>query len=109
MHLIMHQAELKSGGEALSSSGGSYDFTTAAVKAYGSNQILMGTTYNIYNGDVTQDGVVDLTDGSSIDNDAFNFASGYLSTDLTGDDVVDLADATIADNNAGNFVSVITP
>lgn len=99
----------KSGGEPLTSSGGSYDFTTAASKAFGSNQILIGSTYNIYNGDVNQDEVVDLTDGSNIDNDAFNFASGYLNTDLTGDDVVDLADATIADNNAGNFVSVINP
>ena len=99
----------KSGGEPFTSSGGSYDFTTAASKAFGSNQVLLNTTYNIYNGDVNQDNVVDLTDGSNIDNDAFNFAGGYLNTDLTGDDVVDLGDATIADNNAGNFVSVITP
>lgn len=99
----------RSGGEIFSNAGGSYDFTTGASKAFGSNQTLIASTYNTYNGDVNQDDVVDLTDGSMIDNDAFNFAGGYLNTDLTGDDVVDLADATIADNNAGNFVSVIAP
>ncbi|MBS1518903.1 MAG: hypothetical protein JSS91_12505 [Bacteroidetes bacterium] len=99
----------KAGGEVLTRTPGSYDFTTSAAKAFGSNQIQIGSVFNIYNGDVNQDGVIDLSDGSLIDNDAFNFSSGYLNTDLTGDDIVDLSDVSIADNNANNFVSVITP
>ncbi len=100
----------KAGGELVTNNdGGSYDFTTSSAQAFGNNTMLKGTVYCIYSGDVSQDGVVDLSDGSLIDNDAFNFASGYLNTDLTGDDVVDLSDASIAENNAFNFVSAITP
>ena len=65
--------------------------------------------FGIYGGDVNQDGVVDATDAGAIDNDAFNFVTGYVSTDLTGDNVVDASDAAITDNNAFNFVSKITP
>lgn len=63
----------------------------------------------IYSGDVNQDGTIDVTDLSMIDNDASNFLTGYVVTDLTGDDFVDVTDATIADNNAFNFVSVVRP
>ncbi|MDQ3021649.1 MAG: YCF48-related protein [Bacteroidota bacterium] len=86
-----------------------YDFTTAASQAYGSNQIFKGTRYCIYGGDVNQDGTVDLNDNQTINNDAYNFASGYIVTDLNGDNLADVSDATIADNNAHNFISKITP
>ncbi|MEO8209679.1 MAG: hypothetical protein ABI840_03890, partial [bacterium] len=55
-----------------------YDFTTSPSKAFGNNQILEGTKYCIYNGDVNQDGTIDLSDGGLIDNDVFNFGSGYV-------------------------------
>jgi hypothetical protein len=58
---------------------------------------------------VNQDGAVDLTDLSFIDNDSYNFVFGYVVTDLNGDNAVDLSDAAIADNNAFNFVSVVRP
>lgn len=86
-----------------------YNFTSSSSQAFGNNMILKGTKYCIFSGDVNQDGTVDLTDLSLIDNDAYNFVSGYVSTDLTGDNFVDLDDLSIADNNAYNFVSVITP
>ncbi len=95
-----------------SSSFYNYDFLTSADKAYGNNLIKTDNSpvvYSLYSGDVNQDGTIDLTDGSLIDNDAFNFASGYLPADLNGDGVVDLADAVFADNNGFNFVSKITP
>lgn len=38
----------------------------------------------MYSGDVNQDGTVDASDVSIIDNDAANFAGGYIVTDLTG-------------------------
>jgi len=89
-----------------------YDFSYTPNSAFGNNIILSDNspvTYSLYSGDVNQDGTIDLTDGSLIDNDAFNFASGYLQTDINGDDVTDLADAVFADNNSFNFVSKITP
>ncbi len=79
---------------------------------YGSNSKQINFNYPIYgfySGDVNQDGTIDLTDGSLIDNDAINFASGYLKTDLNGDGIIDVADAVFADNNAFNFVGRITP
>ncbi|MBK9331649.1 MAG: hypothetical protein IPM96_04390 [Ignavibacteria bacterium] len=89
-----------------------YDFTTASSQAFGNNMIQADYSpvkFAIYSADVNQDGVIDLSDGSLIDNDAFNFESGYLPTDVNGDGVIDLADAVFADNNSFNFVSKITP
>ena len=89
-----------------------YDFTTASSQAFGSNMIQVDASpvrFAIYGGDVNQDGTVDATDVSTIDNDASNFISGYVVTDLTGDEFVDGTDFAIADNNAANFVSVVSP
>ncbi|MBK9332673.1 MAG: FG-GAP repeat protein [Ignavibacteria bacterium] len=90
----------------------SYYFSTANTQAYGDNMIEADSSplrFAIYSGDVNQDGTIDLTDGSEIDNDAFNFNSGYLPTDVNGDEIVDVADAVYADNNSFNFIGKITP
>ncbi|MEO8211013.1 MAG: hypothetical protein ABI840_10660 [bacterium] len=89
-----------------------YNFTSSQSQAYGNNQIQVDNspfTFAFYNGDVNQDGSIDLADGSLIDNDSYNFVSGYVKTDLTGDNLVDLSDYTIADNNAYNYVVSIRP
>jgi hypothetical protein len=91
-----------------------YNFTDLISKAYGDNMKLIDgfpdpDKYGVYSGDVNQDGTVDATDVSTIDNDASNFVSGYIVTDLTGDEFVDGTDFAIADNNAANFVSAVTP
>jgi len=86
-----------------------YDFTTAASQAFGNNMILKGTKYCIYSGDVNQDGTVDGSDLSLIDNASYNFVSGYIPEDCNGDRFVDGIDASIADNNAYNFVSIARP
>ncbi|MBK9227381.1 MAG: FG-GAP repeat protein [Ignavibacteria bacterium] len=89
-----------------------YDFTDEAFKSYGSNAKIVGSTplvYGIYSGDVNNDGAIDATDASLIDNDAMNFVTGYTLTDVTGDYFVDAVDYLIADNNAYNFVVKITP
>ena len=52
---------------------------------------------------------MDVSDLSLIDNDAFNFASGYIPTDINGDDVTDLSDGLITENNAVNFITKISP
>ncbi|MBS1518127.1 MAG: DNRLRE domain-containing protein [Bacteroidetes bacterium] len=87
-----------------------YDFTSSASSAYGDNLVLKNIFYYcIYSGDVNQDYIVDITDGSLVDNDALNFATGYINTDVNGDMIADLADGSIVDNNASNFVSKISP
>ncbi|MBV6477523.1 MAG: hypothetical protein HGGPFJEG_00262 [Ignavibacteria bacterium] len=89
-----------------------YDFTLSAAQAFGSNQIQVDASpvrFAVYCGDVNQDGSIDGTDLSQIDNDASNFSSGYQPSDLNGDESVDGSDLAIADNNSSNFVSKITP
>jgi len=97
--------------EALSGQS-NYNFTFNSAQAFGNNLIQADTSplrFALYNGDVNKDGIVDVTDNSLVDNDAFNFNTGYIVTDLTGDNTVDLSDATIVDNNASMFISKITP
>lgn len=95
------------------SDAASIAFSVDAIYAFGNNEIQVDVSpYNVfafYSGDVNQDGTIDATDISMIDNDAANFVSGYVVTDLTGDDFVDGTDFVIADNNAAIFVSVIRP
>ena len=86
-----------------------YDFTTAANKAFGDNLVLKLGKFTNYSGDVNQDGTIDGSDLSLIDNDAFNFVTGYVRTDVNGDTSVDGTDASITENNAANFVSVARP
>ncbi|MBS1519060.1 MAG: hypothetical protein JSS91_13315 [Bacteroidetes bacterium] len=100
----------KAGGETYTfGSPFVYDFTTSASQAYSANEILVNSKYCIHSGDVNQDGVVDLSDLQNIDNDAFNFSAGYISTDVTGDGVVDISDLSITENNAFNFVTRQAP
>jgi len=101
----------KIGGENLVNNGSiyNYDFTSSINKAYGNNLKLKGSRYCLFSGDVNQDGVVDISDGSRILNDANNFAMGYLPTDLNGDRLVDISDALLADNNGFNYVGIISP
>jgi hypothetical protein len=87
----------------------SYSFN-APGKAFGGNLVYKpGGNYVIYAGDVNQDGLVDSTDMIAVDNDASEFAAGYLATDVNGDGLVDSTDMIQVDNNSGNFVSTILP
>ncbi|MFH1119840.1 MAG: hypothetical protein V1775_08445 [Bacteroidota bacterium] len=86
-----------------------YDFSIALNAAYGNNQMLIGTKYCLYGGDVNQDGIVDTGDMSPLDNDASSFAEGYIPTDVNGDGIVDTGDMTITDNNANSFVGTFSP
>jgi len=88
------------------------NFNLDSSFAFGDNQIRVDDSpvkYAIYSGDVNQDDAVDVSDLSLIDNDAFNFASGYIPSDVNGDDVTDLSDGLITENNAVNFVTKISP
>lgn len=103
----------KSGGEIFTAGLiQNYDFTSAASQAFGNNmkQITASpVTFAVYNGDVNQNGSIDLTDVTLIYNDAVNFATGYIATDVNGDNSSDLTDIMITYNNSNNFVSVVKP
>lgn len=103
----------KAGGENYNAmSFSTYDFTSSSSKAYGSNMIQTDVSpvrFAVYNGDVTQDGNINLTDIVAIFNDAAVFSNGYYNTDLTGDNTVNLQDVIIASNNAAGFVMKAAP
>lgn len=83
----------------------SYDFTTAATQAYGSNQVEVSPgVWAFYSGDVTTDENMDLLDLNLVEADISNFAYGYLATDINGDGNVDLLDTPALEENIGNFV-----
>ncbi|MEO6694152.1 MAG: hypothetical protein ABIY50_09900 [Ignavibacteria bacterium] len=86
-----------------------YNFTSASSQAFGNNMVNVGGRWSFYTADVNQDGIVDGSDNSLIDNDASNFVSGYVVTDLNNDLIVDGSDAAYGDNNASNFIGVVTP
>lgn len=111
---IIHRNALetwsKAGGEPFTKGiTSAYNFTSVQAQSYGSNAVLKLGKWCLYSGDVNRDGAIDLSDLSAIDNDAYNFVSGYIVTDLNGDGTADISDAAIADNNASNFVAKITP
>ncbi|MBK9403331.1 MAG: hypothetical protein IPN57_02155 [Ignavibacteria bacterium] len=80
-----------------SPSTASYIFNSP-LKVYGSNSTNTG---DFYNSDVNQDGTIDASDVSLIDNDAvINSCHCRLHTDITYDGCVDASDLAIVDGNA---------
>ncbi len=99
----------KTGGEIFTNGALAYDFTSAASQAFGNNEVLVGSDWSFYTGDVNQNGNVDLSDLIAVFNDAADFVTGYVVTDLNCDDAVTLEDLLFAYNNAANFVEVKRP
>lgn len=87
----------------------SYDFTTAANKAYGDNLTLKISKFTFYSGDIDHNGFINLDDVLGIYNASTVFLSGYVLTDVNGDNITDLSDILIALNNSSNFVSLKRP
>ncbi|MEZ5046570.1 MAG: hypothetical protein R2831_06225 [Chitinophagaceae bacterium] len=89
----------------------SYNFSTAATKAYGDNQIDIFNEgiFSLYNGDVNNDNFIDIFDFLDWDIENQNFSSGYYNADINGDGFVDIFDFLLWDNNNQFFISSITP
>lgn len=84
----------------------SYDFTTAANMAYGSNMKQLATgVFGFYAGDVNQDGSIDNTDGSIVTTSSNNFETGYRPEDVNGDGLMDSSDCSIVDGNNSHSVA----
>ena len=110
--VVKHRNSIEtwSGAPVLLGATNSYDFTSSASQAYGSNLIdnTLGQ-FMIYSGDINQDGFIDGNDFIDVDNDNAIFASGYLYTDLNGDAFVDGNDFIVIDNNNSNFIGLARP
>jgi hypothetical protein len=88
----------------------SYDFSTAAAKAFGNNMKEMPDgKFALYGGDANGDEVVDGFDLMDVENQVLVFGDGYILPDVNGDGVVDGADLLLVENNSLNFISIITP
>jgi len=77
---------------------------------YGGNLGESGDGYFvIYAGDVNQDGFIDTQDFIGVDNDSYNYRSGYLVTDVDGNGFIDTNDYIYIDNNNYNYIGTIHP
>ena len=102
--VVKHRNSIEtwSGTPVALAGGGSYNFTTAASQAYGSNLKSLGDGfYAIWGGDATQDGIVDGTDMLEIGNASRPpVLVGYTYQDINGDGIVDGSDMLLTGNNS---------
>ncbi|MBL0012211.1 MAG: hypothetical protein IPP30_00135 [Flavobacterium sp.] len=91
--------------QAISGTPLTYDFSSAATKAYGNNmkQVKVGV-WAFYSGDFNQDEVVDNSDSDQLFPDIENSNFGVLATDVNGDGSVDNSDSDIFITNTENSV-----
>jgi hypothetical protein len=84
-----------------------YDFSTAASKAYANNQVDVsgnGTIWAMFTADLNQDQNVDLLDMPILEDDIALYMYGYSATDLNGDGNTDLLDVIYLDYGIANYV-----
>jgi subtilisin-like proprotein convertase family protein len=87
-----------------------YDFTNAANKAFGSNQIQMSPgVWAIRSGDVNQDGFINHTDFTVLQATLPIFFMGYQIRDLTGDNCNESADYSLMENNSKLNLGILKP
>ena len=87
-----------------------YDFSSLQSKAYGGNIHALGDGFfAIWSGDVNQDGFIESSDYSSVENSSQLFLFGYVNDDLTGDGIVESADYSLIENNSQLFLIVARP
>ncbi len=92
----------------------SYDFSTGTHMAYGdgvnpSMKNLGGNVFGFYGGDSNNDGSVDGSDLSMVENGAIAFEFGYNANDITGDGATDGSDLSIIETNAQHFLFYASP
>jgi len=111
--VIKHRNSIETWSNAPVSFSGSdpftFDFSTAASQAYGSNMKTMGSVFAIWGGDVNQDGIVDTGDMNPVENESTNVTLGYIVQDVNGDGIVDTGDMNIVENNSTDVIQVMSP
>jgi hypothetical protein len=95
---------------AIGNSPVSYNFTTAANKAYGSNQVQVAPgKFAFFSGDVIQDENIDLLDVGAVEMGINDFLFGYHAIDINGDGNIDLLDIPVLETNVNDFIFSIHP
>jgi hypothetical protein len=88
----------------------SYDFSNSQNKAYGNNLSTINTNlFGLYAGDLNLDGIIDASDYTDVDNDNYNYNTGYSISDVNGDGLTDASDFTFIDNNNFNYKGSLYP
>ncbi|HMS65215.1 MAG TPA: choice-of-anchor J domain-containing protein [Ignavibacteria bacterium] len=105
---VQQKNSLAMWSNSFSFSGGSasYDFTSGQFQELSGNQTFNGSDWCMISGDVNQDGAIDASDLSYIENDTECGIPGCVSgypTDLSCDDFVDAGDLASVENNQGFF------
>lgn len=80
--------------------------------SYGNNMAIVSTSpfyRGMFSGDIDQNLVIDLSDVTTVYNEASAFVTGYKKTDVTGDNITDLTDLLITYNNNADFVISVRP
>lgn len=75
--LSRHGAKEQCTNSFSNSAPANFDLSVSITQLFGNTQIQVDASpvrLAVSKGDVNQDGAIDLSDGSLIDNDAFNFA-----------------------------------
>ena len=94
----------------LPSSTNSFDFTTLASQAFGSNQVQVAVgKWAIRSGDVNQDGAINNTDFTLLQSVLTSLSIGYQSNDVTGDNLVESADYSLVETNSQLNYVVLKP
>ena len=90
-----------------------YNFTTAANKAMGDNQVEVGSgIWAFFTGDINQDDFIDGNDFPEYDSESASgglFDGTYTRTDMNGDGFVDGNDFPVFDINSSSGVSSAHP
>ena len=60
-----------------------------------------GGVFAIISGDVNQDGLINTSDNTAMENSLLLMTLGYYPYDLTGDNLVEAADFSLIENNFG--------
>ncbi|MBI2419225.1 MAG: hypothetical protein HYV28_15255 [Ignavibacteriales bacterium] len=110
--VIKHRSSIETwSAEAQSFSGRAllYDFSVDSTKAFGNNLRKKNGKWCILSGDVNQDGFVDFTDLTMVDNASAMFLSGYRPEDVDGNNFTDMSDLIIVDNSAYHYSMVQSP
>jgi hypothetical protein len=88
-----------------------YDFSDAAGKAFGNNQVQVEPgVFAIHSGDINQDGFINVTDFVTIDNTlGIGFFTGYISTDVNGDGILESSDYSFIENKTQTIRAILKP
>ena len=87
-----------------------YNFTDAAGKAFGSNQLqLEPGVFGIYAGDIDNNLLVNILDLNPVIENVRNNITGYVEEDVNGDGLLNILDINLIIGNIRADVNAVTP